>query len=232
MRGLLVSAALLAVAGCGASASPSPTLAPTASPADTPVATVAASPSAAPSTAPSPASSGAGSGIHIDLPSGWQQVQLTEQALTAEIGAIASANPDQAATLQQLLSSGAFKNFLFYAMDYDGLTNMGNLNVTTLQLGGMSLDAAQPVIQGEFQQLGATGVTFNHSTVNGVDSLVIDYQLSLNTAAGARTMTGRGYYIPSGDATYNVTTTCYGADTASCLADGDTMANGMTFAAP
>jgi hypothetical protein len=82
----------------------------TIAPTPPPTATPAATPS------PAPSASEAAASVHVDLPKGWQQVQLTAAALNAQIKAQAS-NPDLAASYQQLLDSGAFKGFLFYALD-------------------------------------------------------------------------------------------------------------------
>ncbi|HEY5628790.1 MAG TPA: hypothetical protein VIR16_04700, partial [Candidatus Limnocylindrales bacterium] len=121
-----------------------------------------------------------------------------------------------------------FKGFLFYALDFEKLSNTGNVNVTVVQAGGISLDAVQPLIEGEFKQLGASKITFRHATVRGVDSLVVDYLLTLKSPGGSRAMTARAYFIPNADVLYNVTTTCYGTTPQTCIADGDAMAQGMT----
>lgn len=237
---LLVLSAL-GTAACGSSAAspaasassapsaaaPSATPEPTASPTAAPTASPTAEPTAAPTEAPS---ASAATSVKVDLPSGWQEVQMTAAALEAQIKAIKATNAQQATALQQILDSGAFKNFLFYALRFDGTKNNGNLNVTLVQSGGMSLDAAQPLIEGEFKQLGAKDIVFGKATIGGVEALKIDYTFALNGASGtAIPMVGRGYFIPHGDALVNITTTCYGTTTAACIKDGDKIANGMVI---
>lgn len=168
--------------------------------------------------------------MNIKLAKGWQEVELTEAALKAQMKALASSNPLMVATMQQWLDTGAFKAMKFYALGYSGTRVVGNINVNALPLGGdVPLDAVQPAIEGEFKQLGATGIKFRHATVAGATSLIVDYKLTMKTASGSLAMTGRAYLVPHGDVVYDATFTCYGTSTATCLAAADGMAKSMTI---
>jgi hypothetical protein len=236
LAAVLVLAAALGVGACGASASPTaappattaPTPAPTASPTLAPTPTPSPTPTSSPSPTPTPTTTPNAS-VSVVVEASWQQVAMTEAALTDQMNLVSKSNPQLANTLKQLVDSGAFQHISFYALDFDGARNIGNFNVTSFPTQGTSLAALQPLVEGEYKQLGATSITFSHVTLLATDTLVVDYLLNLNSGGTKVAMTGRSYLVPVGDLFYNVTTTCYGAKIPSCIADGDTMAGTMVI---
>lgn len=238
LAGALLMLAALLVAACTSSAAPSsaaptaaataaasaqaPTPAPTPSATPTPTPTQTATPEPTPSPTASPASS-----VGMTLAKGWQKVELSEAALKAQIKALQASNPQMAATLQQALDTGAFKNMKFYALGFSGATPIGNINVIELLLGGASLEAVQPVVEAEFKQLGATGITSRQASIAGVMSLIVDYKIVFKTGTSSTSMTGRAYLVPHDDVAYDATVTCYGSKPSACLAAGDKMVNTM-----
>lgn len=183
------------------------------------------SPSQAPAIEPSPSATPM---AHVSLPPNWQQVEMTEAALSAQVKALTTSNPPMAQMLQQVLTSGQFRTMQFYAFDYDGLKLVGNVNVLALAAGELPLDAIVPAIEGQFKQIGATDVTSSHATLLGVDAVVIDYHLTLDATSSGPPMSGRAYLVPVGGTIYDMTITCYESDATSCMSDGDAMAKGMT----
>jgi len=207
----LALAAVLAAGACGGSPSPSP--APTPTPTPT-------------------ASPGDSSGLRVPLPAGWQEVELTEEALQAQIDALAGTNPELAEPLRQLLEGGAFEAFIFYALGFEGLEPIGNVNAVTFPMPGLDIEAVTPLIEGQFAQIGATDIEIDQRTVLGTDGLVMAYRLPVTDAGGeSATYSGRAYIAIVDGVAYNLTVTCIAADPAPCLADADTMAAGMTLGA-
>jgi hypothetical protein len=218
LLGMSLLAGSLVVASCSAaSSSPSPSHAPSLPPSVAASAAATATPlgSAAPA-------------IQIQLAPNWQKVELTAAALTAQMQVLAKSNPQQAAIFQQLLNSGALNSIQFYALGYDGINLIGNINATNSPLGG-PLDAAVPVFEGEMRQLGAVDVEIQHATLLGGDAIVVNYHLPMNAGATSVVFTGRISVIPVGTSAWVVTVTCYASDPSSCLADGDAMVAGMTI---
>jgi len=216
-------AGVLAVAACGGTASPSPTTGPSPSPTEAATLEPTEGPTA------TPAESAATGEIHITLPENWQEVEMTQEALQAQIDALSETNPELVAPLQQLLDSGSFAGISFYAIGYDGLLPIGNLNAITFPMAGMSLDGIAPLIEGQFAQLGAVDIEISDRTVLGTDGLQIDYQLPVTVGTEVTTLTGRVYIALIDDVVYDVTLTCSEPDPTECLADGDEMADGMTL---
>jgi hypothetical protein len=222
----LVAAGVLAVAACGGNASPSPTAEPSPSP------TEAATPEPSDAPTATPDESASTGELHISLPEGWQEIEMTQEALEAQIEALSASNPELVAPLQQLLDSGSFESIAFYAMGYDGLLPIGNVNAITFPMAGMSLDAVAPVIEGQFAQIGAEDIELSDRTVLGTDGLQIDYRLPATMGTATTTLTGRVYLALIDDVVYDVTLTCTEPDPTACLADGDEMADGMTLGEP
>jgi hypothetical protein len=209
-----IATAALTAAACGSSASPSPTPEPTALPSQTT--------DASPGTVE----------LRIPLPAGWHQIELTEAALQAQIDTFAESNPELAEPLRQLLSSGAFRSLSFYAIGYDGLEPIGNVNAVTFPMPGPDIDALEPLVVGLLEQIGATDIQVGDRSVLGTDGLVVDYRLPVEVDGASATFTGRGFgAIIDGTAWY-VTVTCTAADPGPCLDDADAMADVMTVGAP
>lgn len=230
-RGILVVVATtMILAGCGSTATSAPLLASAAPPGNTASTTPSASPAASPgpslTAAPSPSSPAA---MHVTLPAGWQQVEMTEAALTGMIQTLTPSNPGLAQAMDLMLTSGQYKNIELLAIDYEALNPVGSVLAFPVPLGGVSLDAMVPVLEGQFKSVGATGFKTSHATLLGADALVIDYKLDVKAGTSTKPSTNRVYIIPVDDLAYDVTVSCLGSNVTSCLADGETMVQGMTI---
>lgn len=203
----------LFLASCGAATSPSPSVAPSSQPSV--VASV------------EPSASPGGSAVQIELAPNWQEVELTEAALKAQLQIVIDSNPQQATAFRQLLDSGAWTGFEFYALGYDGLELIGNINVTRAALSG-PLDAAVPAFEGQLRQIGATEIEIHHATLLGGDAVIANYRLPLKVGTSSVSFAGRISIIPVNGTAYVVTVTCYATDPSSCQSDGDAMVAGMT----
>jgi hypothetical protein len=211
---LAIAAAALTAAACGGNASPSPTPESTALPSQT-----------------SGASPGAVE-LRIPLPDGWHEIELTEEALQAQIDALAGSNPELAEPIRQLLSSGAFRTIAFYAIGYDGLDPIGNVNAVTFPIPGLDIDGLEPLIVGQFEQIGATDIQVGDRSVLGTDGLVVDYRLPVEVDGASPALTGRAFVAIIDGTAWDVTVTCTAADPGPCLDDADAMADGMTLGVP
>jgi hypothetical protein len=209
-----IAVAAWTVAACGGSASPSPTTEPTTLPSQT----TDASPGAAE--------------LRIPLPDGWHQIELTEAALQAQVDALAESNPELVEPIRQLLSSGAFRSLSFYAIGYDGLEPIGNVNAVTFPMPGLDIDALAPLVEGQLEQIGATDIQVGDRSVLGTDGLVVDYRLPVEVDGASPTFTGRVFVAIIDGTAWDVTVTCTAADPGPCLGDADAMADGMTLGAP
>jgi len=201
----------LAVGACGGTASP------------TPIPTVSPSPTAA---------TGDTTAVAVPLPDGWQEVELTREALQAQIDLLAETNPELVAPLQQLLDSGSLESLAFYALGFDGLEPIGNANVVTFPAPGLDIDAIGSVVEGQFEQIGATDIEIATRPLLGTDGLVMDYVLEVGGEGQTATLTGRAFVAIVDGTAYDLTVTCTATDPAPCLADADAMADGMTLVVP
>jgi len=209
-----IAAAALTAAACGGNASPSPTPESTALPSQTTDAS------------PGPVE------LRIPLPDGWHEIELTEAALQAQIDALAESNPELVEPIRQLLTNGTFRSLSFYAIGYDGLEPIGNVNAVTFLKPGLDIDALAPLVEGQLEQIGATDIQVGHRSVLGTDGLVVDYRLPVEVDGASPTFTGRVFVAIIDGTAWDVTVTCTAADPGPCLDDADGMADGMTLGAP
>lgn len=207
---LAVLGAAMTTAACGGTASPTP--APTPSPSPSPT-----------------AGSGDTPALDVPLPDGWREVELTQEALQAQIDLLAETNPELVAPLQQLLDGGSFESLAFYALGFDGLEPIGNANVVTFPAPGIDIDAIASIVEGQFEQIGATDIEIAERPLLGTDGLVMDYTLEVGDEGPAATLTGRAFVAIVDGTAYDLTVTCTAEDPAPCLADADAMASGMTL---
>lgn len=239
----LASAVLLGlVAACASSATvaTSPTPAPSARSSPSP----SSSPSQSPSTSPSDTASGSSAAgtAHISLPAHWQEVGETDAAMQAQLQAVLAANPQMEQTLNYMVASwyilgnplttsanDEVGDIQIIAFDLDGDVLLGSLLVIPISLGGPSLNALVPVIEGEFKQLGATDFKASTATVLGVKATVLDVRLAPQAGGGPGVSgAARLYLVPVAHTAYEVTISCFGTDATLCLADGDKMVHAMT----
>lgn len=188
-----------------------------------------------PSPSPSPTLADPTTGppeLQVALPAGWQEIELTEAALQAQIDVMAETNPELVAPLQQLLSSGLFESLAFYAIGYDGAEPIGNANAVTFPMALAGIDALAPLVEGQLQQIGAADIVVGRRTVLGTDGLVVDYHLEAPVNGATPTFTARAFVALIGGTVYDVTITCTATDPAACLADSDEIGAGMTLGAP
>jgi hypothetical protein len=163
--------------------------------------------------------------VHIPLQPNWQQVTMTQAAIDNMVTALGSANPRMAQGLQSV-SGSYLKNLVFYAIDYQGLTPIGTINVQAWPGGdSATLEAFKPTLEGQLKQMGATNIVFSHQVVLGSNALVVDFNLALSDSF---TAVGRAFFIPAGAVAYDVTVECFTSDSAQCLADGNTMVAAMS----
>jgi hypothetical protein len=213
-----IAAAALIAAACGGNASPSPNPESTALPSQTT------------DSSPGPVE------LRIPLPDGWHQIELTEAALQAQIDAFAESNPELAEPLRQLLSSGAFRSLSFYAIGYavgyNGLVPIGNVNAVSFPMPGLDIDALEPLVVGQLEQIGAIDIQVGDRSVLGTDGLVVDYRLPVEVDGASPSLTSRVFVAIIDGTAWDVTVTCTAADPAPCLDDADAMADGMTLGAP
>lgn len=226
--GLLVMVlAGLLLAGCGASGgTPTGAGSISASSTPTPLATPAA-------TTAGPGSSASGrAALRMTLPSNWSVVDMNLAALQGMVSALGASNPQMAAMMNQLITSGAYKQLNFFAFEYNGLTPIGNVDTSLgVATNGLSLDAAAPVLQGEITQAGATNVASTHMALPVGDVLLVSYDLSVTGANGAKiSESGRAYYYEANGDLYSATFTCMSPSTTTCLADSAAIAQTLTLA--
>ena len=217
----------LLLAGCGASGgTPTGAGSTTASSTPTPMATAAAT-----SGGPGSTASG-GVALTMTLPSNWSVVSMNLAALQGMVSTLGASNPQMAAMMNQLITSGAYKQLNFFAFEYNGLMPIGNVDTSLgVAANGLSLDAAAPVLQGEITQAGATNVTSKHVTLPVGDVLLLSYDLSVTGASGTKiSESGRAYYYEANGDLYSATFTSMSPSTTTCLADSEAIAQTLTLA--
>ena len=225
IRVLVVALACLALVGCGSSSGG--TGSPTAA-ASTPTTAPSAAASAA---TPAPGASGQVS-LKMTLPSTWSVVDMNLAALQGMITTMGTSNPQLVNLINQLITSGAYKQLDLFAYEYSGLTIIGNVDTTFgVALHGSDLDAVAPALEGEIQQAGATNVSTQHVTLPLGDVLLVSYDLNLTLPTGGTLLqSGRAYYYASDGVMYAATFTCANPATTTCLADSAAIAQTLTLA--
>ncbi len=207
---MVALATVVAAAGCGSAATLPPVA---ASPSPSPTPTVEASPS--------------GAAVRIDLHDGWQEVQLSPEAIDAQVAMLSTSSPTLAAGLESLKEMGLDK-VAFYGLRYDGLTPTGSMIVLTMPISGSVLEAALPTIEGQLKQAGATDVLTRRTTIGGQDVPMLSYTLAVPAGSTTVVTTGRVYLVPADAVVYDATVSCMGSDVPACLSEGDTMIRGMS----
>ena len=178
-------------------------------------------------------------------------------AVQAQLQTLLATNPKLDQTINQVVASwyilgnplttsakDEVQNIQIIAFDVDGDVLVGSLLVIPISLGGPSLNALVPVIEGEFKQLGATDIKASTATVLRVKATVLDVRLapeagcswanslglSTQTCADGPRVSGtaRLYLVPVAHTAYEVTISCFGTDPTACLTDGDKMVHSMT----
>lgn len=195
---------LLVIAGCQSS---NATTAPTATPVESPT---TADASAVPS-------------VSMALPGSWQKVELSEASIQSLITTLGPSNPQLATALNQMLQPGGLARFQLFALDYDGSTYIGNVNVSSAAIPALSLDTIGPLIEAQLTSAGATDVQGSPVTLPAGDALRLSYTLKVSSSSTTVSVTGRAFLVVSGDRFYQVTFSCIAADPAPCLTQADEM---------
>jgi hypothetical protein len=157
------------------------------------------------------------------LPGNWQKVELSQEAIQGLITTLGPSNPQLATALNQMLQPGALAKFLLFALDYDGKTYVGNANVSSAAIPGLSLDSVGPLIDAQLTSAGATNVESAPVTLPAGDALRLSYGLRVSSTSTTVNVAGRAFLIVSGDRLYQVTFSCIAADPAPCLTQADQM---------
>lgn len=230
-RVLTMAVVGLLLAGCGAASAsqtsaPTPSAPPTSAP---PTATTA--PTVAPTVvSPTPSASGTDA-LTVTLPSNWSVVDMNLAALQGMVNTLGSSNPQFAALINQLIASGAYKQLDSFAIEYHGLTPIGNVETTFgMPTNGLALDTFAPLLEGEVKQLGATKVTYNHVALPLGDVLLLSYDISLKIATGPVPESGRAYFYEASGELYSAVFTCTNPAKTTCLADSVAVAQTLTLA--
>jgi hypothetical protein len=205
VRAAIAACLLFGLAGCQSS---NATSAPTA--------TAVASPTAAASAAPPDV-------VSMTLPGNWQKVELSQESIQSLITTLGPSNPQLAAALNQMLQPGALDRFLLFALDYDGGTYVGNANVSSAAIAGLSLDSVGPIIVAQLTSAGATNVESAPVTLPAGHALGLSYGLRVSSTSTTVNVAGRAFLVVSGDRLYQVTFSCIAADPAPCLTQADEM---------
>ena len=207
----LVLGLIVVLAGCGAGqATGGPTPTTGGPPAATPAGSVAASP---------PAATGAG----LTLLSNWQKVDLTREGLQNMVTTLGPSNPQLAAALNQLLTSGQFSQFLLYALGYDGATYIGNVNITTFAVGALDLDGLGPLMEGQLKNVGVANYSATKVVLPAGNALLLKYTLTVHSGTTDLVVSGNAYIVIASGQAYQVTFSCNPPDPAACLAQGAQM---------
>ena len=230
-RVLVMAVTALLLAGCGA-ASASQTSAPTPSaPPTSALPTATPAPTVAPTVvSPTPTASGTDA-LTMTLPSNWSPIDMNLAALQGMVNAIGSSNPQFAALMNQLIASGAYKQLDSFAIEYHGLTPIGNVETTFgMPTNGLAVDTFAPLLEGEVKQLGATNVAYKHVTLPLGDVLLMSYNLSFKAPTGPVPESGRAYVYEANGELYSATFTCTNPAKSTCLADSASIAQTLTLA--
>lgn len=165
--------------------------------------------------------------VSMTLPGNWQKVELSPASIQSLIAKVGPSNPQLATALNQMLQPGSLAKFLLFALDYDGGTYVGNVNVSSAAIAGLSLDAIGPLIVAQLESAGATNVQSSPVSLPAGDALRLTYGLKVSSSSATVNVAGHAFLVVSDGRLYQVTFSCIAADTAPCLAQADDMV--LTF---
>jgi len=212
-RTALAFGLVVILAGCGSSQT-----APGASP------TAASIPTAAPGNTAAPGGTAApAAGITLTLLPNWQKVDLTREALQNMVTTLGPSNPQLAAALNQLLTSGQFSSFLLYALGYNGTAYIGNTNATSFPVGALDLDGLGPLMEGQLKNIGVANFSSSKVTIPAGTALALKYTLTVHSGATDVLVTGHAWIVIQNGQAYQVTFSCNPPDPSPCLSQGDQM---------
>lgn len=232
-RALFIGVLGLALTGCSGAATPVP-----ATPAPTQAATPSLAPTSSPTPAPSPSPTAAPTArataaiqsMKVTLPSGWQNVEMTEASLRAGVDSVAASNPSLAGTLKQLLDSGAYKTIAIYAIGTTSANAVkGVLTGNAFAAGPTSLDQAEPLLQATFKQLGAIAVASKRVTLPVGETIVTEYALPVNSNGTTIYLPYRVFDTLRDAVMYQLSFSCSPSNEVSCKAEADAIANSLVL---
>jgi hypothetical protein len=237
-RLIVVALAGLALAGCGSSpaspdaavtsaptvaatATPTPSPSPTPAPTATPTVPPTPEPTAAPTASPSAAAAQTPK-LSVKLPKNWQPLPVTEAALNDYARAMAKSSPLFASVVQQVVSSGQYKQISVFALRFKGAVPTGDAVGMAAPNGGLGLDGLMPMMVAELKQVGATNIRTSQVTLPIGRAVQID----LNLKIAGKTLTDRAWFVVRGPWMADLTVTCF-SDVTACLKDGTAVAKTM-----
>jgi hypothetical protein len=131
------------------------------------------------------------------LPGNWQKVELSQESIQSLITTLGPSNPQLATALNQVLQPGGLARFQLFALDYDGSTYIGNVNVSSAAIPALSLDTIGPLIEAQLTSAGATDVQSTPVTLPAGDALRLSYTLKVNSSSATVSVTGHASSPPA-----------------------------------
>ena len=86
-------------------------------------------------------------GVTMTTPSSWKTVEMTEAAVREAITVMGPSNPQLAAQLEGILTSGTHRSFIFFAEGFDAERSTGNVIVSAYSTGGLTLESFGPFLE-------------------------------------------------------------------------------------
>jgi hypothetical protein len=175
-----------------------------------------------------------GKPVSMTLLSNWRKVELSDAGLRTAIASVTTSNPLLAKTLTDLLDSHGYAKFALYAIGYDGDRYLGTVNVAESPATGLDLQGLGQLFEGQVRDVGATdlvsksiGLPAGPAGPAGpvVPAVELSYSLivSSGSAAPPASVDGRLFVFLVDGITYDVTFSCAGPDSSTCLAQADQM---------
>jgi hypothetical protein len=180
-----------------------------------------------PTTARSPGPSGAR--VTMTTPSNWKTIETTEAAIREAITVMGPSNPQLAAQLEGILTSGMYRSFIFFAEGFDGEHSVGNVIVSAYSAAGLSLESFEPALEPRYRQLGMTEIVVSRTALPAGDALVIDGKLPMSYTGAIFDMTERVFTLIRGESAYDIAFSCNPVNPGACLKDADAMARTLVI---
>jgi hypothetical protein len=163
--------------------------------------------------------------VSMTLLPNWKKVELTAAGLRSALASVATSNPLLARTLTDLLDSHGYAKFALYAIGYDGDRYLGTVNVAESPATGLDLAGLGQLFEGQIRDVGATDLASKSVTLPAGPAIELSYALivSSGSAAPATNVNGRLFIFLIDGITYDVTFSCAGPDSSTCLGQADQM---------
>jgi hypothetical protein len=149
---------------------------------------------------------------------------MTEAAIREAITVMGKSNPQLAAQLEGILTSGVYRNFILFAVGFDGERSTGNVIVSAYSTGGLTLASFGPFLEQRYRQLGLTDVVVSRTALPAGDAVVVDGRLPMSYNGATFEMTERVFTLTRGGLAYDDAFSCNPVNPGACLKDADAMA--------